>query len=207
MNLCCSKQRFFVAAALVVAVGSGCRTPTPTRELDIADRLFVRGDHEAAAVSYAAAADVAVDSNEELRARFFALIARREGTAPERFDEALQALRVFAAEARSSQWGHLADLYADEMGQIDALRRMVLRAGADIAALEVRINVLEHELSSRDLLNGEIQNQLNAMKDERSQWQRSNRELEELLQTRAARLVDLEAELEALKRIDMQRTP
>ncbi|HEY1101440.1 MAG TPA: hypothetical protein VGF99_21050, partial [Myxococcota bacterium] len=164
-------------------------------------------DDAAATVAYAAAEKASTDSNEQLRARFFALIARRVGSGPEHFDDAMNALRAFAAEASSSQWGRLAGLYANEMGQIDALRRTVLRAGADLAAFETRIDVLERELSNRDLLVGELQTQMTAMKDERTQLQRSVRELEELLQSRAAKLVDLENELEALKRIDMQRTP
>lgn len=202
-----SRTASTVAVIAVVAAVSGCKTPSTSRPIDIADRLLLRGDHEAAAVSYAAAVAVATDSNEELRARFFELVARRAGSGPERFDEAMTALRAFAAEASSSPWGKLAAFYADEMGQIDALRRAVLRAGADMAVLEMRIDVLERELASRDLLVGELQSQVTAMKDERTQLQRSHRELEELLQSRAARLVDLESELEALKRIDMQRTP
>ncbi len=198
MNRLCMTAFVFVA---------GCKTTTPSRPIDVADRLLLRGDHEAAAASYAVAAAEATDSNEELRARFFAVVAARAGSGPARFDEVMNALRAFAAEASSSPWGKLAALYADEMAQIDALRRAVLRAGADLAALEMRIDVLERELSSRDLLVGELQSQVNAMKEERLQLQRSHRELEELLQNRAARLVDLETELEALKRIDMQRTP
>lgn len=198
---------FSMVALVVVSAAAGCQTTNTSRPIDVADRLLLRGDYEAAVVSYAAATAVATDSNEELRARFFGLIARRASSGPEHFDEAVTALRAFAAEASSSPWGKLAALYADETAQIDALRRAVLRAGADMAVFEMRIDVLEHELASRDLLVDELQSQVTAMKDERAQMQRSHRELEELLQNRAARLVDLETELEALKRIDMQRTP
>ena len=48
---------------------------------------------------------------------------------------------------------------------------------------------------------------LATLREERTQLQRAHRELEELLALRAARIAELEAELEALKSIDMSRTP
>lgn len=196
---------------LFLAVGActvvGCKTPQQTRPIDVADRLFVRGDNEAAAVSYAAAADIATDSNEELRARFFSLLSRRAASAPEQFDRLLGELRAFAGEAKSSPWGRLAGLYADEMAQTDALRRAVLRAGADLASQEARIAELERTLLASGQELGAVNATIDVMKEDRQQLQRSIRELEELLQTRAAAIVTLEAELEALKRIDMSRSP
>ena len=85
--------------------------------------------------------------------------------------------------------------------------RAVLRAGADLASQEARIAELERTLlaSGQELAN--VNTTIEAMKEDRQQLQRSIRELEELLQTRAAAIVTLEAELEALKRIDMSRSP
>jgi len=119
----------------------------------------------------------------------------------------LGELRAFASEAKSSPWGRLAALYADEMAQTDALRRAVLRAGADLASQETRIAELERTLLASGQELGAVNATIEVMKDDRLQMLRSIRELEELLQTRAAAIVTLEAELEALKRIDMSRSP
>ena len=87
------------------------------------------------------------------------------------------------------------------------MQRAVQRAGADLAAQEARIAELERTLLASGQEVSELNATAEAMRDERQQLQRSVRELEELLQLRAAALVSLEAELEALKRIDMSRTP
>ena len=202
-----SLARVAGVALVAIAALSACKTPQQTRPIDVADRLFVRGDHEAAAVSYAAAADIATDSNEELRARFFALLSRRAASEPAQFDRMLGELRSFSNEASSSPWGRLAGFYADEMSRTDAMQRAVQRAGADLAAQEVRIAELERTLLASGQEVSDLNAAAEAMRDERQQLQRSVRELEELLQLRAAALVSLEAELEALKRIDMSRTP
>lgn len=195
------------AAAALLALGLGaCQTPPPVRPLDAADRLFVAGA-PAAADAYVAAASQAVDSNDELRARFFALLARRAEATPVESDAMQEALRAFAAEASSTPWGRLAGLYADEMARTDALQQAVLRAGADLAQRDERIAALERTLIER----GEQSEQLSALiaelKDERERQARAQRELEELLSSRADAIVKLENELEALKRIDLSRTP
>lgn len=190
-----------------VAVGLGaCQTPPPVRPLDAADRLFVAGDPDAAD-AYAAAASKAVDSNDELRARFFALLARRATATPTESAAMQEALRSFAGEASSTPWGRLAGLYADEMARTDALQQAVLRAGADLAQRDGHIAALERTLVERGEQNEELSLLIVELKDDREKQARAQREFEELLSSRADAIVKLENELEALKRIDLSRTP
>jgi hypothetical protein len=191
---------------LAMVLLSSCTTPT-VRAIDVADRLWVAGDNEAAALSYAAAADVTAESDDAVRARFFSIIARRAAGGPTAFDDTQEALRALAAEAKASPWGRLAGIYADELSQIEALRKTVLAAGADLAAMQARIDVLQADLAARGVERDELDARFSAVWDEQAQLQRTVRDLEELLENRSARVVDLERELAALKRIDMSETP
>lgn len=193
------------AVVLAVVLLSSCTTP-PTRTIDVADRLWAAGDNEAAALSYAAAADVSA-GDDAVRARFFSIVARRAAGGPATFDETHAALRALAANATTSPWGRLAGIYADELSQIEALRRTVLAAGADLAAMQTRIDVLQADLVARGLERDELDAKFSAVWDEQAQLQRTVRDLEELLEHRNARLTVLERELAALKRIDMSETP
>ena len=65
----------------MVLLVSSCTTPKG-RPIDIADRLWAAGDHDAAALSYAAAADVATTPEEAHRARFFSIMAHRAAGGP-----------------------------------------------------------------------------------------------------------------------------
>jgi hypothetical protein len=194
-----------IGAILGLGLG-GCQTPPPVRPLDAADRLFVAGD-PAAADAYAAAASKAVDSNDELRARFFSLLARRATAMPTESAAMQEALRTFAGEASSTPWGRLAGLYADEMARTDALQQAVLRAGADLAQRDERIAAVERTLAERGEQNLQLSALITELKDEREKQARAQRELEDLLSSRADAIVKLENELEALKRIDLSRTP
>ncbi len=191
---------------VVLMLVSACAT-TKTRPIDVADRLWISGDDEAAALSYAAVADVAGEGEESIRARFFSIIARRAVGGPAAFDDAQAALRALAAEAEASPWGRLAGFYADELSQIEALRKTVLAAGADLASMQARIDVLQADLVARGVERDALDAKFSAVWDEQAQLQRTVRDLEELLEDRNARLVDLEQELTALKRIDMSETP
>jgi hypothetical protein len=198
-------MRRVVVVVVAIVVGA-CQTPPPVRPLDTADRLFVAGD-PAAADAYAAAAAAATDSNDELRARFFTLLARRATATPTESGAMQAALRAFAGEASSTPWGRLAALYADEMARTDAIQQAVLRAGAELAQRDERIAALERTLVERGTQNEQLSALIAELKDEREKQARAQRELEELLSSRADAIVKLENELEALKRIDLSRTP
>ena len=131
----------------------------------------------------------------------------RPPASPDALDPIHAELRAFAVEAKGSPWGRLAGLYADGMGQAEALRWAVQRAGADLQARSTRITQLETELVLARQEATELHAALQTLREERVQQQRTHRDLEEQLATNAALLTSLEAELAALKRIDMSRTP
>lgn len=185
---------------------AGCRTAEP-RPIDVADRLFVRGDNEAAAMAYEDVAEDARDSNDELRARFFALAARREAATPEQLDDVLAALRAFAAEASSSQWGRIAAVLARDVEASEALRRAVMRAGVDLAAVEDARTAATAALQRANNRIRELEAELATTRDDRGAAQKHARELEDKLAEERERITALEAELDALKRIDMERVP
>lgn len=202
-----SRRRLSLTVTAAIVAAGGCQTPPPVRPLDVADRHFTGGEYAAAAASYDGAAASAIDSDDELRGRFFALLSSRAASPPTQAGASLAALRAFAAEASSSPWGRLAGLYADEMAQTDALQQAVLRAGADLAARDERIAALERVIIERGKQNDELAALVTELKDERERQERAERELEELLSSRAEAIVKLENELEALKRIDLSRSP
>ena len=185
---------------------SGCRTTDP-RPVDVADRLFVRGDNEAAAMAYDDVADAAGDSNEELRARFFALAARRANANAEGLDQALADLKIFAAQASSSQWGRIAAVLVADIQQGEVLRRAVMRAGADLAVVETHLEQSRAAHSATSTRAKALEAQIQSLKDERATALRNLRDLDEQLANERTRVEALEAELDALKRIDMARQP
>jgi chromosome segregation ATPase len=195
-----------VVAVVVVACASACETPR-VRKVDIADALFVRGENEAAAVAYDDVAVAAVDSDQELRARFFALAARRASASPEGLDKSLADLRAFAAEASSSQWGRIAAVLAADIEQGEVLRRAVMRSGADLAAVEAALNATEEKRKGAVAHGEALEAQLGDAREERALLQRAIRDLEDKLAEQRAKTDALLEELDALKRIDMERAP
>lgn len=172
-----------------------------------ADAAFAGGRHNEAASAYASVAERSKDKDEALRARLFALLAQRAASGPDNLDRVLSELRSMAVSAGHSPWGRLAGIYADEIAQGEALRWALQRAGADLGTRDVRIANVESELSKKEQEATDLFASLEAMKDERAQQQRSVKELEEQLVTKEASIANLEAELAALKRIDMSRDP
>lgn len=199
-------KRIALAAAPLLL--SACLTKAPAiRARDVADEAFSRGDHVRAETEYRAAEAEASTADERERARLHALLSRAAAAGAEGRDAALAELRTYAVSAAGTSWGRLATLFTDEMAQADALRWALQRAGADIARLEERVAALEEEVAQGERTNAELTQVQTTLREERTQLQRAQRELEELLALRAARIAELEAELEALKSIDMSRTP
>lgn len=195
-----------VTLALQCCVLSACAT-SQQGPLFEADRTFASGRHDEAASAYASVAERSKDKNEVLRARLFALLSQRAASGPANLDRVLAELRELSVSAGHSQWGHLAGIYANEIAQAEALRWALQRAGADLGTRDARIAHLESELAKNQQEATDLAASLEAIKDERAQQQRGAKELEEQLVAREASIASLEAELSALKRIDMSRDP
>ncbi|HLT28543.1 MAG TPA: hypothetical protein VK013_00770 [Myxococcaceae bacterium] len=190
-----------------LAALSGCVTTPDPLAIDEADRAFVSGRNDVAATSYASLAERNKDPDAHFRARLFALFAQRAASGPGNLDRIVSELRVLAAEANETPWGRLAALYADEIGQTEALRFALQRAGIDLSVRDAKLRELETTLAQERAQAAVLTGSIEAAKDERAADQRAMKDLEEQLATREATIATLEAELEALKRIDMARNP
>ncbi len=194
---------------MLAGVLGGCLGPKAAvvRAQDTADAALVAGDHARAEEAYRAAEAEAQTRDAQERARLFALVAKLSAVGADGRDEALSQLRTYSVNAADTPWGQLAALHRDEMAQADALRWALHRAGADISALEKRVAALEEEVAQGQRTQAELTQAQTTLREERAALQRTLREVEELSAARAARIAELEAELEALKSIDMSRSP
>jgi len=197
----------FGFGALTLALGGCFKAPSAVRPLDLADQAFARGDYLEAQAGYRLAGENAASPGEAARTRLMALLARRGTSSPEELDALLSDLRTFAVSAAETPWGRMAQLYADEMAQVDALRWAVQRSGAEISLLERELAEFKDALARTEQLVTELTAQLQTSRDERAQLQRTLKEREEDAALQGARIAELEAELEALKSIDMSRSP
>ena len=196
-----------LAALLGLVAFSGCVTKPSIRAQDLADEAFAKGDDARAEEGFRTARAEASNDGEAERAKLFELLARRAQAGADGLDAVLVELRTFAVSAPHSPWGRLAGLYADEMAQVDALRWALQRSGAELAALERRVAELEASVERGEKIAQELGEVLAALREERAALQRTLRESDEQLAQRDAQIAELQAELEALKSIDMSRTP
>lgn len=186
---------------------SACVTTPPPSSLVESDLAFVSGRNEEAATSYASLAERTKEPDAYFRARLFALLAQRAASGPGSLDRILNELRILATEASETPWGRVAGLYADEIVQTEALRFALQRAGADLSQRDSKLRELETTLAQTRAEATALADSIQAARDERAADQRNQKELEEQLLTREAAIATLEAELDALKRIDMARNP
>ena len=190
-----------------LAALSACVTTPDALMMDEADRAFASGRHDIAATSYASLAEQNKEPDAHYRARLFALLAQRAASGPGNLDRIVSELRALAAEASETPWGRVAALYADEIGQTEALRFALQRAGIDLSVRDAKLRELETTLAQERAQAAALTGSIEAAKEDRAADQRALKELEEQLATRDASIATLEAELEALKRIDMARNP
>ena len=157
--------------------------------------------------AYADAASRTKDPDKAFRARFFQILTRRASSGPDEFDSVLSDFRALAAEATGTRWGRLAGLYADEMSQANTLRWALQRAGADVVKLQAQIETTQSELDAAKQTNTEQAATVQSLTNERAQLQRTIHDLEDQVAERAAVIDALQAELDALKKIDLSRVP
>ncbi len=196
-----------VALGSVTGLATGCAHPGPLPAQTRAEAAFAKGEDARAEETFREARAEASSEDAAHRAQLFELLARRAQSDADGVDSVRVELRTFAVSAPHSPWARLAGLFADEMGQVDALRWALQRSGAELAGLERRVAELEASVERGEKIARELGEVLTAVRDERAALQRTVRELEEQLAGREALIAELQAELEALKSIDMSRTP
>src|SRR5690606_9471174 len=123
---------------LGLAALSACVTTPDGLSLDEADRAFTSGRHDVAATSYASLAERSKEPDAHFRARLFAILAQRAASGPGNLDRIISELRALAAEASETPWGRVAGLYADEIGQTEALRFALQRSGIDLSGRDTK---------------------------------------------------------------------
>lgn len=195
--------------ALVVALVCGCAsapsTPTassPRSTKPTADDLFVHGRYADAATAYERELELGERVVELQIFKLFALLAS-EAPSWTLVDE----LRTLERTYPRSRWGHVAGVLASEIDRGTVLRQAVMAAGADLRAAEQRVEDLTQKIATLTTLTAEQQAAIASLRDERTRLQQQARELEEHATDRDAKLRELEAELAALKQVDMQRPP
>jgi chromosome segregation ATPase len=201
--------RMFVALALALALGCAC-TPAPSipaassprRTKPTADELFVQGRYADAVREY----ERELERGERVaELQLFKLFAKLASDVPgwQLVDE----LRTLEQTYPRSRWGHLAGVLASEIDRGTVLRQAVMAAGADLRAAEERVAELTQKVTALTTQTAEQQTTISTLREERGRLQQQVRELEEAATSRDARIRELEAELAALKQVDMQRSP
>ena len=201
--------RTSLALALVLALVCGCSSapsaPTassPRRAKPTADELFVQGRYADAATAYQRELERGERVVELQIFKLFALLAS-EAPSWTFVDE----LRALERAYPRSRWGHVAGVVASEIDRGTVLRQAVMAAGADLRAAEQRVEALDQKVATLTTQTSEQQAAIAALREERTRLQQQVRELEEHATGRDAKLRELEAELAALKQVDMQRSP
>jgi chromosome segregation ATPase len=194
---------------MAVALASCASSPPPPqaslpradRELT-ADELFARGRYAAAVDAY---------RNEVKRGervaemRAMALVAQLAQRAPG--SSLVADLRSVEREFPSSRWGRIAGIIASEIDRGTVLRQAVMAAGADLRAANASVTELEARVAALTAQASDQQALVASLKEERTRLQAQIKDADERATAKDTRIHELEAELLALKQIDMERSP
>jgi hypothetical protein len=194
--------------AATSACGSASPAPSPARVADepTADALFAAGRLTHAIQAYDREITRA-EAPDAPRLRVLRALVRIAQGTPAARDLGFEELRAVEHAAPRSLWGRIARLFVDEIARGTVLREAVMQAGVDVQVLESTLARLREELATALEQNEEHAAALEALKADRARVAGTLREAEERAAAQAERVVELEKELKALKRIDMQRQP
>lgn len=197
-----------VIMAVVLASCGSSPPPAPQTSLPRADRqlsadeLFSRGRYAAAVEAY---------RNEVKRGervaelRTMVLVAQLAQRPPG--SSLVGDLRSVEREFPSSRWGRIAGIIASEIDRGTVLRQAVMAAGADLRAANASVSELEARVAALTAQASDQQALVASLKEERARLQAQLKDADERATGREARIHELEAELLALKQIDMERSP
>lgn len=198
----------FVILAVALASCASSSPPPPQTSLPHADRqlsadeLFARGRYAASVEAY---------RNEVKRGervaemRTMVLVAQLAQRAPGL--SLVGDLRLVEREFPSSRWGRIAGVIASEIDRGTFLRQAVMAAGADLRAANASVSDLEARVAALTAQASDQQALVASLKEERTRLQAQIKDADERATAKDSRIHELEAELLALKQIDMERTP
>lgn len=193
----------------ILAYGCAAKAPPPSAPEvpheappPTGDELFAAGRNADAAAAY----EHELERGERVvELQVLAVAARLADEAPAWTQ--LDKLRVLERTYPRSAWGHLAGVLANEIDRATVLRQAVMAAGADLRAAEQRVDQLAQKITTLTAQVADQQAALTALRDERTKLQLQVRDADDRATAHEARIHELEAELAALKQIDLQRAP
>jgi chromosome segregation ATPase len=106
-----------------------------------------------------------------------------------------------------SRWGKIAGALAGEIDRGTVLRQAVMAAGVDLRGTQDKLDQLTQKLTEATAQQADQQAAIAALRDERGKLQHQVKDLEDRATAQETHIKELEAELAALKQVDMQRSP
>lgn len=196
---------------LTSCVHSGAHKSASSPQEPSADALFAQERFAEAASRYAQElherSHESSRSASRARARFFRALALFAQDDPANKRRAESELRSLEHELSTTTWGVLARLFLKEMARGTVLREALLQAGVELHSLEQSLSQLNREHSEALTTQKEQEQALNSLREERLKLQVQLKEAQERVSDLTERVNELDEELSALKRIDMQRQP
>lgn len=201
-------MRFSIVIIALALASCASSPPAPAQALPQADRqltadeLFSHGRYGAAVAAY---------RNEVKRGervaemRTMVLVAQLAQLTPGA--SLVDEFRAVEHEFPSSRWGRIAGVIASEIDRGTVLRQAVMAAGADLRAANASITEHETRVAALSAQVADQQALVASMKDERTRLQAQLKDADERTTAKDTRIRELEAELLALKQIDMERSP
>jgi chromosome segregation ATPase len=183
-------------------------TVTPVAEAATLEQLYLQERYgELVRLATHVIEDEDTSRAREAEARFFRALAWLAEDPQDPHDRALLELRTLEFEFPELIWGRIAALHVASATRLQALQATLLSLAAEQSELQVRIDVLEQSLIDVQSQLDERELQLAELGRERSELLEQLEQARAEMDATAARLRELENELEALKLIDMQREP
>jgi chromosome segregation ATPase len=207
------KRRWMVVATLVSACSrSPAAAPAVVSapaepELWAGDALFAEGRCGEAVAAYSAALEETTTRDATARLRLFRALARLECASTQSTEQAFGELRALERDYPTLVWGRLARLFIDELVREQALQQTLSRAEAELARLDEQIERLEQDVRTARADATDHKALLATLRSERRTLQDAYEQATEKATAAQRRVEQLEAELAALKRIDMAREP
>lgn len=205
-----NRFRLLLVAALAL---SGCArasepTQAPAVEAATLEQLYLAKRYGELVLLATSVIESEGESRERVaEARFFRALAWMAQDPYGNQARALLELRTLEFEHADLIWGQLAALQVAAATRVDALQATLFELvgeqrelQARIEALEQRVTELDAQLTERDAEIVKLERELRSLTEQLEQARTD-------AATTAVRLRELEAELAALKQIDMQREP
>lgn len=206
-------SRSWLALAAALALTGCARAPRPAAapvvvEAPTLEQLYLSKRYGELVLQATAILDAGAGDRERVaEARFYRAIAWLAQDPHGKQARALHDLRKLEFESSDLLWGRIAALYVAAVTRADVLQTTLLELAIEQRDLQTRVEALEHGLAELHAELAERDADLAGLTRERNELVEQLDEAREQAATLVERIRELEAELAALKQIDMQREP